>query len=951
MAAPNVSPKRLYLIDGSGYIFRAFHALPQLTRSDGTHVGAVRGFSSMMIKLLDELRDHSVEEYIAVIFDAGRKTFRNEFYPEYKAHRPPPPPELIPQFALVRDATRAFCVSCIELEGYEADDLIATYARMGVEDGMDVVIISADKDLMQLVRPGVEMLDPMKDVVIGPEQVKEKFGVLPNKVIDVQALAGDSTDNVPGVPGIGVKTAAELINQYGDLETLLERAGEIKQPKRRENLQQHAELARISKRLVTLRDDVPPPETLAKMKWDAPDREKLLSFLETQEFRQLVTRASNWLDGGTVPIKRAFGGTADAANAANAAPVRAPAPAPVSAAKIDHSRYECVQALADLQRWIARAQAQGYVAVDTETDSLYQARARMVGVSLSLGAGSGCYIPLRHVGNAPQGQLDLGGDPAASAAPPQIPIKDAIAALKPLLEDPGVLKIGHNIKYDMHVFAHEGIAVAPVDDTMVISYVLDGAKTGHGMDELALRHLDHTNIKFSDVCGSGKNQITFDKVPLDKATAYAAEDAEVTWRLHALLKPRLVHERLVTVYETMDRALIPVLHDMEARGVVVDPKVLKTLSADFAARMAEFETDIHKLAGETFNIGSPKQLGEILFERMSLPGGKKGKTGAYGTGADILEELAAQGHDLPARVLDWRQLSKLKSTYTDALQEEINPDTARVHTCFAQTIASTGRLSSVDPNLQNIPIRTEEGRKIRTAFVAPKGKVLLSADYSQIELRLVAHVADIKAMKKAFKDNEDIHAATASEMFNVPIQGMDPMVRRKAKAINFGIIYGISAFGLANQLGIPRNEAQDYITAYFKRFPEIRDYMDKTKAEARDKGFVETLFGRKVWIPGIADKNPAVRNFGERAAINAPIQGGAADIIKRAMIRLPGALRDAKLSALMLLQVHDELIFEVPTAEVDATKAVVKTIMEGAVTLDVPVVVDAGVGDSWAQAH
>jgi DNA polymerase-1 len=934
------TPKRIYLIDGSGYIFRAFHALPPMTRPDGTPVNAVYGFCNMLMKLLDDLRDHKVEELVAVIFDAKRTTFRNEIYPEYKAHRPEPPPELVPQFGLIRDATRAFNVPCLEMEGFEADDLIATYARLAKAEGIEVCIISADKDLMQLVGDGVAMRDPMKNRDIGPAEVMEKFGVPPDKVVDVQALAGDSTDNVPGVPGIGIKTAAELICTYGDLDTLLAKAGEIKQPKRRENLINHADLARISRELVRLKNDVPVTSALLDLKWGTPNPDTLLGFLSEQGFKSLIPKFTARL--GEFGLENRSGGTPimDAPVAPTAAQ-RNTLPATIS--------YQTIQTIADLERWVKAAHKTGWLAVDTETDNLDPLRARMVGISLSVERGTACYIPLRHGTGAAEGTLDL--DNTAKDTPLQIPVKDAMVLLKPLLEDPTVLKIGHNIKYDMHVFAGEGVNLTPVDDTMVISYVLDSALHRHNMDELAERHMGHTTIKFADVCGTGKNQITFDKVPLDKATEYAAEDADVTRGLYDALKPRLVTEHLVSVYETMDRPLIPILKDMEAKGILVDRKVLQTLSTDFAERIAVLETEIHKLAGETFNVGSPKQLGEILFERMSLPGGKKGKTGAYATGADVLEELAAQGHDLPARVLDWRQLSKLKSTYTDALMEEINPKTGRVHTSFAQTIASTGRLSSVDPNLQNIPIRTEEGRKIRTAFVAPQGKTLLSADYSQIELRLVAHVADIKAMKKAFKDGEDIHAATASEMFNVPIKGMDPMIRRRAKAINFGIIYGISAFGLANQLGIPRGEAQEYIQAYFAKFPEIQTYMERTKSEAKKQGYVMTLFGRRCWTPGIGDKNPAMRGFAERAAINAPIQGGAADIIKRAMIRLPRQLTEAGLKAEMLLQVHDELIFEVPDAEVEKTKAVVKKVMEGAAHLDVPLVVDTGTGASWATAH
>ncbi len=933
--ADKAKPRRLYLIDGSGYIFRAFHGLPMMTRPDGTPVNAVYGFTTMLMKLMDDLRDDSVEELIAVIFDTARKTFRNEIYGAYKAHRPPPPEELVPQFPLIREATRAFNVPALEAPGFEADDLIATYARLAVADGIEVVVISGDKDLMQLVRPGVKLRDPMKNRDIGPEQVKEKFGVGPERVIDVQALAGDSTDNVPGVPGIGVKTAAELINQYGDLDTLLQRAGEIKQPKRRENLLANAELARISRQLVTLKDDVAAPAPLSDLVWRAPDLKVLSEFLATQNFKSLLAKV-NGAPAGTLPP--AVSATTTMSPAAPTTSV----PVPFGAAA-----YETVQSVEALKAWVAAATAQGWVAVDTETDGLNALRANLVGVSLCIAPGKACYIPLRHGLAGHQGQLDL----SAEKPPPQIAIDDAVAVLKPLLEDPAVLKIGHNIKFDSHIFAGVGIDVTPVDDTIVMSFVLDGAKHGHGMDELSNLHLGHATITFADVCGSGKTQITFDKVPLDKATAYAAEDADVTRRLHAMLKPRLREERLLTIYETLERPLIGLLAKMERKGILVDAGVLKSLGDDFAKRAADLERQIHTMAGETFNVGSPKQLGEILFERMSLPGGKKGKTGAYGTGADVLEDLAAQGHDLPARVLDWRQLTKLKSTYTDALVESINPATGRVHTSFSQTIASTGRLSSNDPNLQNIPIRTEDGRKIRTAFVAPKGKTLLSADYSQIELRLVAHVADIKAMKLAFKNGEDIHAATASAMFGVPIKDMTPELRRRAKAINFGIIYGISGFGLARNLGIARGEAQAFISAYFEKFPEIQTYMDRAKDEARKFGFVTTPFGRRCWVPGIADKNPAVKGFADRQAINAPIQGGAADIIKLAMVRLPRALNDAGLNADLLLQVHDELVFEVPDAEIDATRALVKKTMEGAAHLTVPLVVDVGVGATWGEAH
>lgn len=924
---------RLILIDGSGYIFRAYHALPPMTRSDGVPVNAVYGFSNMLMKLMDDLLDKTETELIAVIFDAGRITFRNEIYADYKANRDETPEELLPQFDLIRDATRAFNVASVEMQGFEADDLIATYARLGKAEGLKVTVVSADKDLMQLVDDDIEMLDPMKQRTIGPEQVMEKFGVSPDKVIDVQALAGDSADNVPGVPGIGVKTAALLLNEYGDLETLLARAGEIKQNKRRENLIEFADQARLSKELVTLKNDVPVTTTLDDFFWQAPEPSVILGWLKDQGFRSLVTKVATELGAEL--------GGSDA--------VESPA---LQAAAVKNASYELVQDEAALDAWIARGFKSGTMAVDTETDSLDAFRANLVGISLAVEPGGGCYIPLGHTGSGDQGTFDLGDSDAPKDAPKQIPMDVAIAKLKPLLESPGVLKVGQNIKYDMHVLRRHGIGVTPVDDTMVLSYVLDGSAHGHGMDELANLHLGHTTIKFSDVCGKGKNQITFDRVPLDVATDYAAEDADITLRLQNILKPRLVEDRLTTVYERLDRPLIPILANMEAAGIKADAAVLKHMSQDFASRAASLEEEIHKLAGRDFNVGSPKQLGEILFDEMSLPGGKKtGKSGAWATGADVLEDLAAQGHDLPVKVLDWRQVTKLKSTYTDALQNQINPDTGRVHTSYSQTVAATGRLSSNDPNLQNIPIRTEDGRKIRTAFVAEKGMTLVSADYSQIELRLVAHVADIKALKDAFKNGEDIHAATASKMFGVPVEGMDPAIRRRAKAINFGIIYGISAFGLARQLSIPRGEAKEFIDAYFEQFPEIKTYMDETKALAKSQGYVTTLFGRRCQTPGIGDRNPNVRGFAERAAINAPIQGSAADIIKRAMIRLPMAIERAGLKAKMLLQVHDELIFEVPDAEVEETKALVEHVMENAAQLDVPLVVDAGSGANWAEAH
>jgi DNA polymerase-1 len=939
--AEGQKPKHVYLVDGSGYIFRAFHALPPMTRGDGTPVNAVFGFTTMLMKLISE----TDADHIAVIFDAARKSFRNEIYKEYKANRTEPPAELVPQFALIREATRAFNLPCIELNGYEADDLIATYARLAKEAGAEVTIVSSDKDLMQLVNDRVSMLDPIKNKPIRAAEVEEKFGVGPDKVIEVQALAGDSTDNVPGVPGIGVKTAAELIRTYGDLDTLLARAGEIKQPKRREALQQNAELARVSRELVKLKHDVPIKEPLESFGRREPDREALLSFLRANQFRSILARVEGQAEA-KAPSKP--GEAASAATAA-AAPAKAPPPPPTAAS------YELVSSLAGLDKWIAQAAEAGIVAFAAETPAQNGAKGQLVGFSLAIEPGRACYVPLAHRKQAAQGSLDLGGAADGEGAPEQVVLDQAIARLKPLLEEPGVLKVGHNIKADMEVMERHGIAIAPIDDTMLISYVLEGNAHGHETAELSELHLGHKTIAYEAVCGSGKARIGFEYAPLDKARDYAAEDGDVTLRLHQLLKPRLVDEHLVTVYETIERPLVPVVAGMETAGIKVDREELHRLSREFAERLTELEAQIYKLAGHSFNIGSPKQLGEVLFDEMSLDGGKKGKTGAYATGADVLEELAAQGHDLPARVLDWRQLAKLKSTYTDALLEQIDARTGRVHTSFALAATSTGRLSSNDPNLQNIPVRTEEGRKIRRAFIAEKGMKLLSVDYSQIELRLAAHMADIPALKEAFTRGDDIHAMTASQVFGVPVVGMDPMVRRRAKAINFGIIYGISPFGLAQQLGIEQSEAKAYIEAYFQRYPGIRVYMDRTKKFARERGYVTTLFGRRCYMLGINDKNPARRSFMERASINAPLQGTAADIIKRAMIRVPPALAKAKLQARMLLQVHDELLFEVPEKEAAATAALVKRVMEGAplpaVDLSVPLVAETGIADNWAEAH
>ena len=939
--------EQLVLIDGSGYIFRAFHALPPMTRGDGTPVNAVYGFTGMVMKLVDDL----APAHVAVVFDSARKTFRNDIYADYKANRTDPPEELVPQFDLVREATTALSLPQLEVPGFEADDLIATYAALGEAAGMETVIVSSDKDLMQLVRGGVTMLDPMKQRRIAGPEVEERFGVTPDKVVDVQALAGDSTDNVPGVPGIGVKTAAELINTYGDLDTLLASTREIKQPKRRENLINFAEQARISRNLVRLRDDAPMPLPLEELKRTERDMDRLIAFLKAQDFKRLLTRVGAPAEAAE-PDVRSMDGTPQPAAGASA-----PASAPLPEGEIS---YELVTSTAKLEEWAAAARKQGYLAVDTETSSLNAAAAEMVGVSMALAPGRACYVPLRHGGAVVeadgQGGLALDAPPATYE---QIGFDDAIAVLKPLFEDASVLKIGHNLKYDSHVLmrpVNGGIRLAPIDDTMCLSYVLDaGRVSGHSMDNLAGHWLDHSTIKYEDVCGKGAKQVPFGSLAPEAALDYAAEDADITLRLWQMLRPRLATERMTSVYERLERPLIPVLADMENAGITVDPSILARMSNDFATRMEAFQTEIHALAGEEFNIASPKQLGEILFGKMGLQGGKRAKTGAWSTSADVLETLAAEGVEVAARVLDWRQLAKLKSTYADALVGSILPDSGRVHTSFSMVGASTGRLSSSDPYVQNIPIRTAEGRQIRTAFVAAPGKKLISADYSQIELRLVAHVAGEQSMIDAFRAGVDIHARTASEVFGVPLDQMDGETRRRAKAINFGIIYGISGFGLARQLGIRQGEARDYINAYFENFPGIRAYMDKIKLEARETGHVETLFGRRIHIAGITASNPAQRGFAERQAINAPIQGSAADIIKRAMVRLPSALAEAGIEARMLLQVHDELIFEaeesIAEVAVEAIRAVMESAADPVLDLAVPLVAEAGIADSWADAH
>lgn len=929
-SAPVDKNSHVVLVDGSGYIFRAYHALPPLTRrTDGLVIGAVAGFSNMLFKLLREQTGEARPTHFAVIFDSKGKTFRSSIYPEYKAHRPPPPEDLIPQFPLTRDATRAFGALAIETPGFEADDIIATYADQADKKGARVTIVSSDKDLMQMVNDRVCMLDTMKNKKICAPEVFEKFGVGPDKVIDIQSLAGDSSDNVPGVPGIGVKTAALLINEFGDLDELLTRAEEIPQKGRREKLIEHAESARVSRDLVTLKRDMDMDIPLEDLAVQDPDRDTLLGFLNDMTFRTLTTR-----------VMAAMGeGDTDSLRQDDAVEQLIPG-IPV----FDKSKYECVQSIDRLKHWVARAEEVGYCAVDLETDSLDSAAANLVGVCLSVADNEACYIPLGHTG---------GGDLLGDGAPDQIPMDDALKILEPMLHNAAILKIGQNFKYDLGVFQRYGLHPTPFDDTMLLSFALSCGLHSHGMDNLSMMYFEHQPIPFKEVAGTGKAQKTFNELTLDVATPYAAEDADVTLRLWKLLKPKLATEQVASVYETLERGMPTVLANMENNGIKVDKAVLARLSGDFEQKKGGLEAQAHELAGRPFNLGSPKQLGEILFDEMGLPGGKKTKTGAWQTGAGVLEGLAAE-HELAQTVLDWRHYAKLKSTYTDTLPLEINPDTGRVHTSYALASTSTGRLSSSDPNLQNIPIRTEDGRKIRTAFVAEPGHMLVAADYSQVELRILAHVADLASMKQAFADGVDIHAMTASEMFGVPIEGMDGSVRRRAKAINFGIIYGISAFGLANNLGISRTEAKEYIDSYFEKFPGIKEYMELTKNDARENGYVKTLFGRKCHVKGINDRNGAMRGFAERQAINAPIQGGASDIMRRAMMRMPAAIAEVD-GARMLLQVHDELVFEVPEGLTETLIKTAKSVMEKAcapaVHLSVPLVVDAKAASNWNDAH
>jgi DNA polymerase-1 len=922
----NHSSPPLYLVDASGFIFRAYHALPPLTRPDGTPVGAVMGFCSILMKLIQQQPDAR----IFVIFDAARANYRNDIYPDYKANRDETPEDLIPQFPIIRDAARAFGLPVFEREGYEADDIIATYVTRARAENRQAVIVSSDKDLMQLIQNGITMFDPMKQITISDEQVFEKFGVRPDQVIDVQSLAGDSIDNVPGVPGIGIKTAAQLITEYGTLENLLDRAHEIKQPKRRESLIENRNAALISKQLVTLHTDVPDLPCINDVPPAHYDPDILRAFLTAQNFKSLLNR---------------MGQVATTPTSVAATPTSMPAPTELKPAPENiTARYECINTIDALQKFVTEAQTKEFIAVDTETTDLTPSKADLVGISLSHTIGHAVYIPIGH-----RGAHDLLGDSNDTIV--QLPLSVVLQHLKPILENPAIIKVGQNLKYDAQLFLPHNISIAPYDDTMLMSYILDGAQHGHGLDELAKLHCGHDMISYDSVTGTGRGRISFADVPIDKAVNYAAEDADFTLRIYQHLLPRIARERMATMYYDIERPMVDMVARMEFAGIEVDPHMLKQLSQIFGTKIYELEQDIFKIVGHEFNVGSPKQLGQVLFEEMGLKGGAKTKTGDWSTAVDVLEQLAAEGHDIVQKILDWRHLSKLKSTYTEALQTAINPRTGRVHTSFSLAGTSTGRLSSSDPNLQNIPIRTDEGKEIRKSFVAKKDHVLISADYSQIELRLAAEMGNIAALKNAFTSGIDIHAATASQVFDIPLDQMTSDIRRKAKAINFGIIYGISAFGLGKQLDIETSEASAYIKQYFARFPELSDYMERTKEFARAHKYVLTHFGRKCFVGGIDDKNPARRNFAERQAINAPLQGTAADLMKLAMHAIDKRIRRDGLPLTMLLQVHDELIFEAPTDQAEALAKIIKEEMESVSPFEIPMIAETGIGLNWADAH
>ena len=927
--------KHIYLVDGSTYIFRAYHALPPLTRkSDGFPVGAISGFCNMLDKLIKDEREKNNLTHLLVIFDASGKTFRNDIYPEYKANRSSPPEDLIPQFPVIRKATDAFNVNHVEMLGYEADDLIASYAKAAIDEKMKVTIVSSDKDLMQLVKEDVSMLDTMKNRLIQKNEVIEKFGVEPKKVIDVQSLAGDSIDNIPGVPGIGVKTAALLINEYDNLDNLLEKASNIKQNKRRESLIEFADQARLSRELVTLKEDVKLPIPIKDIEIQSFDPKKLISFLKGMEFKTLTEKKArefnlNLEDIETEELELEFNKEKE---------VETETKNEKDFNKFDYKKYTTIVSKNELDNWKRKITEKGYVAIDTETDSLNAIQANLIGFSLATDINEACYIPIKH-----------------DNADKQIHIDDAIDFLKSINEDPSILKIFHNKKYDALVLDKYNIKVNSYDDTMLISYSLGSGGTRHSLDFLAKKYMSHSAISFKEIAGSGKNQKSFNEININEASIYAAEDADITFRLWKILRPRLMSEKISSVYETIERPLAKVIMDMEKNGVCIDEKILKDLSIKFENDIKKIEKECFEIVGNEFNLGSPKQIGEILFDKLKIKGGKKTPSGAWSTDAETLNFLASSGNILPKLLLEWRGLSKLKSTYTDALPNFINKNTKRIHTSYSMSSTSTGRLSSSDPNLQNIPIKNEEGKMIRSAFIAEDGYSLISADYSQIELRIIAHISDDNNLKNAFKNDIDIHSLTASEVFGVPIEDMSQDIRRKAKAINFGIIYGISPFGLSNQLDISRSEASDYIRSYFEKFPSIRDYMESTKEFAKNNGFVKTLFGRKCIIDDSGNRGPGGKAFMERAAINAPIQGTAADIIKRAMIKIPKNLKKENLETKMIMQVHDELIFETKDSEIEKTMSIVIKEMSEAhkpvVDLSVDLKVEAASGKNWDQAH